>query len=117
MVRFVGLVRVTKVAEEVEHQRATLNAVCSQVFEEEASRRLLISSRPALQAAVGVLGTDDVLVVVCIKDLAQNFVDGWRVLLDLLRQGTPVRVMEGSATGRSLSSTPMRERSRGCGRR
>lgn len=99
MVRFVGLGRVTKVAEEVEHQRATLNAVCSQVFEQEASRRLLISSRPALQAAVGALGTDDVLVVVCVKDLAQNFVDGWRVLLDLLRQGTPVRVMEGSAAG------------------
>lgn len=99
MVRFVGLVRVTKIAEEVEHQRATLNAFCSQVFEEEASRRLLLSSRPALEAAAGALGTDDVLVVVRVKDLAQNFVDGWGVLLDLLRQGTPVRVLEGSAAG------------------
>ncbi|MFF5626535.1 recombinase family protein [Microbacterium sp. NPDC012755] len=99
MVRFVGLVRVTKVAEEVEHQRATLKAVCSQVFEEEASRRLLIRSRPALQAAVGALGTDDVLVIVRVKHLTQNFVDGWRVLLDLLRQDTPVRVLEGSDAG------------------
>lgn len=100
MVRFVGLVRVTNIADEVEHQRATLNSVCAQVFEEEASRRLLISSRPGLQAAVGALGTDDVLVIVRVKHLAQNFVDGWRVLLDLLRQGTPVRVLEGSDAGR-----------------
>lgn len=93
MVRFVGLVRVTNVADEVEHQRATLHSVCAQVFEEEASRRLLIRSRPRLQAAVGALGTDDVLVIVRVRHLAQNFVDGWRVLLDLLRQGTPVRVL------------------------
>jgi len=96
MVRFVGLVRVTNVADEVEHQRATLYSVCAQVFEEEASRRLLIRSRPGLQAAVGALGPDDVLVIVRVKHLAQNFVDGWRVLLDLLRQGTPVRVLEGN---------------------
>lgn len=97
--KFVGLVRVTGSAGEVEHQRAALHAVCAQVFEEEASRRLLISSRPALQAAVGALGTDDVLVIVRVTHLAQNFVNGWRVLLDLLRQGTPVRVLEGSDAG------------------
>ena len=99
MVRFVGLVRVTNVADEVEHQRATLYSVCAQMFEEEASRRLLIRSRPGLQAAVDALGTDDVLVIVRVKHLAENFVDGWRVLLDLLGQGTPVRVLEGNDAG------------------
>ncbi|WP_243225745.1 recombinase family protein [Microbacterium sp. CIAB417] len=99
MVRFVGLVRVTQVADEVEHQRTTLHSVCAQVFEEEASRRLLIRSRPALQAAVGALEMDDVLVIVRVRHLAQNVVDGWRVLLDLLRQGTPVQVLEGSDAG------------------
>jgi len=99
MVRFIGLVRVTELPEEVEYQRATLQSVCVQVFEEEASRRLLIRSRPALQAAVEALGPDDLLMIVSAKHLAQNFVDGWRVLLDLLRQGTPVRVLEGSVAG------------------
>ncbi|MBN6189797.1 recombinase family protein [Aneurinibacillus sp. BA2021] len=99
MVRFIGLVRVTELPEEVKYQRATLQSVCVQVFEEEASRRLLIRSRPAPQAAVEALGPDDVLVIVSVKHLAQNFVDGWRVLLDLLRQGTPVRVLEGSVAG------------------
>lgn len=99
MVRFVGLVRVTQFPDEVEYQRATLHSVCAQVFEEEASRRLLIRTRPTLQAAVEALGTGDVLVIVRTKHLARNFVDGWRVLLDLLRQGTPVRVLEGSDAG------------------
>lgn len=101
----VGLVRVTNVADEVAYQRATLHSVCTHVFEEEASRRLLIRSRPALQAAVGALGTDDVLVIVRVKHLAQSFVDGWRVLLDQLRQGTPVRVLEGSDAGSYRAET------------
>lgn len=98
-VTLVGLVRVTDDARDVERQHDALDPICTRVFEETASRRLLLKNRSELRAALDYLGPDDLLVVKKASHLAQSMIDGLDVLNELFEQGVVVKVLEGIAAG------------------
>lgn len=91
--------RVTGDTRDAERQHEVLQPICARVFEEESSRRRLIENRPELLAALEQLGTGDRLVVAKVRHLAQDMVDRWEVLIDLVEHGVAVRVLEGSDAG------------------
>jgi DNA invertase Pin-like site-specific DNA recombinase len=95
----IGLLRVTNNARDVAHQRATLDLVCSRVFEEETSRRRLVKNRPGLLDALDHLRPGDLLVVTEAKHLGRSTIDGLDVLHELRERGVTVKVLEGMAAG------------------
>ncbi|MGA4508626.1 recombinase family protein [Propionibacteriaceae bacterium G1746] len=101
----IGLVRVTDDVEDVARQHAALDPICVRVFEEPASRKRLIKSRPDLQAAVDELSPGDVLVVTRLRHLAQGYADALEVLGGLFDLGVVVKVLEGTAAGEHAELT------------
>lgn len=95
----IGLVRVTDDVEDVARQHAALDPICVRVFEEPASGKRLIRSRPELQAAVDQLSPGDMLVVTRLRRLATKYGDALEVLGGLFDLGVVVKVLEGTAAG------------------
>lgn len=105
----IGLVRITRDSRNIQEQHDAVDPMCARVFEEESSRRRLITNRPHPLVALDHLGTGDRLVVRRVGGLAQSVVDVWEVLIE---HGVAARVLEGSDTGDYDKLSDIRELAR-----
>lgn len=101
----IGLVRVSADLEDIERQRATLDPMCHRVFDETASRKRLVTSRPELLAALNCLGPGDRLMVYQVEHLGHTVAEALMVLSDLFDRGVVVHACKGIAPGAHINRT------------
>ena len=95
----VGLVRVSKSAQDTTRQHDALDPICIRVFEEKVSGKLKVKDRPGLTAALEYIRPGDMLTVQEVDRLGRNLVEGLVVLNDLFEHDVAVKVLDGIAAG------------------
>lgn len=95
----VGLVRVSKHAQDTARQHDALDSICVRVFEEKVSGKLGVDDRPGLSEALEYLRPDDLLTVHEVDRLGRNLLEGLVVLTELFERGVGVKVLDGIAAG------------------
>ena len=95
----IGLARVSTSAQETARQHDALDPICVRVFEEKLSGSLAVDARPGLRAVLDYMREGDMLTVLEVDRLGRNLLEGLIVLNELFSRGIAVKVLEGIAAG------------------